>query len=197
MTQSIGLLAALLLGAGPVTAGHDTAAPPSAPLLEVFVVEPTGWTELPCFNYDPDVCTGDEPALRVRYRVIDVLEGKGWSGERTFELNGNVSDYGIETNRTLLIVRPGGSVVAAFPIDPVVGGGWGHCGEPYEFGRDDSALLQPIEFSGVFANVSRLSKYGRTDWDAETYAIEGDVVRCRRGVPAGALLRWVEAGGGQ
>jgi hypothetical protein len=186
---------ALVAGIAAAGAPPAPSPPPAAPPLEAYIVEPMAWEELRCFDYDPETCADDDPMLRVRYRVVESLHGAGWSGERAFELGGDTSDHGVETTRQLLVLAPPGRVVAVVTIDAVVGGGWAYCGTPPGFENKDSALVQPVEFAGVFANVGRLSKHGRRIWDDDEYTVDGDVVRCRRGVPAGVLLRWIDAGG--
>jgi hypothetical protein len=180
-----------------LVAGTAVGSEPASPLLalEAYIVEPTGWDELTCYEFDSDTCEESDPALRVRYRVVEAIHGAGWPGERTLELSFAASGYATQTTRQLLVLEPSGRVVASVSIDAVAGGGWAYCGTPEGFEREDMALVQPIEFAGTFAHVGRLSEHGREFWNRDEYVVDGDVVRCRRGVPAGALLRWIEQGG--
>jgi hypothetical protein len=186
---------ALTAGIAAVGAPPTPAPPSETPPLEAYIVEPMGWDELRCFDYDPETCAEGDPTLRVRYRVVESLRGAGWPGEHAIELAGDVSDYGVETTRQMLVLRPPDRIVAVMTIDAVVGGGWAYCGTPHGFEKKDLALVQPVDFAGVFANFGRLSKHGRRIWEDNEYTVDGDVVRCRRGVPAGVLLRWIDAGG--
>jgi hypothetical protein len=176
------------------------AAPPAP--LAAYVAEPLAWTNHwnePC---DPDGgCLGQPDTRQVHLRVDETLRGPDRRGELDVTLTPDVDLEAVEARHVLLVGRWGEdgtfAPVAVHPVDALRDGGWGVCAR-YAYFVDledtEQPKPEPLEFVDDFGDASRYTAHGRLEqFDPLDFAIEGNRVRCRRGIRVGEVVK-VRAG---
>jgi hypothetical protein len=171
-------------------------AAPTAPLA-AYVAAPLAWTDHRDEPCDPGYGCPLPDARQVRLRVDDTLRGPERRGELEVTLGHDVDQEAVETRHVLLVGRwrEDGTFapVAVHPVDALREGGWAVCNHFAYFldtGDTEEPRPEALEFVDDFGDASRYTPRGRLEqFDPLDFALEGNRVRCRRGIRAAEVVK--------